>query len=260
MGNHPEEFILTTRPSISVIIPAFEEGEAVVAGLTNLSREIQQPNEILVVVDNPSDSTVAPVKQMSEEYPSIRLVVNTYGTGPANAIRYGIDQAIANVVVVTMADGCDDPRQVEELAHLVKRGVVIASASRYMPGGQQVGGPRLKRLLSRVAGKSFALISGVGTRDATNSFKAYDKNFVDRVGIHSRHGFEIGLELTAKARRLGLSVAEIPTTWIDRTFGKSNFRLAKWLPRYLGWYLFGLGFVHPDSTIRALIKSRETKN
>ena len=251
---------MTTTPSISVIIPAFEEGEGVVAGLTNLSQEIKQPSEILVVVENPSDSTIAPVKKLSEEYPSIRLVVNTYGAGPANAIRYGIDQAMANVVVVTMADGCDDPRQVEELAHLVKRGVVVASASRYMPGGQQVGGPRLKRLLSRVAGKSFALITGVGTRDATNSFKAYDKAFVDRVGIHSRHGFEIGLELTAKARRLGLSVAEIPTTWIDRTFGKSNFRLAKWLPRYLGWYLFGLGFVHPDSTIRALIKSRETKN
>jgi glycosyltransferase involved in cell wall biosynthesis len=257
VGYQPEEFSVTTTPRISVIIPAFEEGEAVVAGLTNLSQEIQQPNEILVVVDSPSDSTVAPVKKLSEEHPSIRLVVNTYGAGPANAIRYGIDQAIANVVVVTMADGCDDPRQVEELAHLVKRGVVIASASRYMPGGQQVGGPRLKRLLSRVAGKSFALITGIGTRDATNSFKAYDKNFVNQVGIHSRHGFEIGLELTAKARRLGLSVAEIPTTWIDRTYGKSNFRLAKWLPRYLGWYLFGLGFPHPDSKIRALIKKTE---
>jgi glycosyltransferase involved in cell wall biosynthesis len=257
VGNHYEEFNLTTIPSISVIIPAFEEGEDVVAGLTNLIQEIQQPNEILVVVDNPSDSTVAPVNKLSQEHPSIRLVINNYGAGPANAIRYGIDQAIANVVVVTMADGCDDPRQVEELANLVRRGVVIASASRYMPGGQQVGGPRLKRLLSRVAGKSFALITGVGTRDATNSFKAYDKNFVDKVGIHSRHGFEIGLELTAKARRLGLSVAEIPTTWIDRTFGNSNFRLAKWLPRYFGWYLFGLGFPHPDSTIRALIENTE---
>jgi glycosyltransferase involved in cell wall biosynthesis len=257
VGYYPEEFSLTTTPNISVIIPAFEEGEAVVDGLINLSREIQQSNEILVVVDNPSDSTVNPVEKLSEEFPSIRLVVNTYGSGPAHAIRFGIDQAVANVVVVTMADGCDDPRQVEELAHLVKRGVVIASASRYMPGGQQVGGPRIKRLLSRVAGKSFAFITGVGTRDATNSFKAYDKNFVNQVGIHSRHGFEIGLELTAKARRLGLSVAEIPTTWIDRTSGKSNFKLAKWLPRYLGWYLFGLGFPHPDSKIRALIKNTE---
>jgi hypothetical protein len=110
-----------------------------------------------------------------------------------------------------------------------------------------------------MAGLTLYWLARVGTRDATNSFKAYDKNFVNKVGIHSRHGFEIGLELTAKARRLGLSVAEIPTTWIDRTFGKSNFRLAKWLPRYLGWYLFGLGFPHPDPTIRALIKSKEEK-
>jgi dolichol-phosphate mannosyltransferase len=259
VGYHPEESSLSTAPTVSVIIPAFEEGESIVAGLIKLSKEIQQANEILIVVDNPSDSTVGPVKKLSDEHKTIQLLVNTYGSGPANAIRYGIDQATANVVVVTMADGCDDPRQVEELAHLVRRGVVIASASRYMPGGQQVGGPRLKRLLSRVAGKSFALITGVGTSDATNSFKAYDKNFVEKVGIHSRHGFEIGLELTAKARRLGLSVAEIPTTWIDRTSGKSNFRLAKWLPKYLSWYLFGLGFPHPDSKIRSHIKKKEMK-
>lgn len=259
MGDRPEASSLSTAPTVSVIIPAFEEGESIVTGLIKLSQEIKQPNEILIIVDSHSDSTVGPVRKLSDEYKEIQLLVNTYGSGPANAIRYGIDQATANVVVVTMADGCDDPRQVEELAHLVRRGVVIASASRYMPGGQQVGGPRLKRLLSRVAGKSFALITGVGTRDATNSFKAYDKNFVEKVGIHSRHGFEIGLELTAKARRLGLSVAEIPTTWIDRTSGKSNFRLAKWLPKYLSWYLFGLGFPHPDSTIRSLIKKKEMK-
>ena len=42
-------------------------------------------------------------------------VVNTYGRGPANAIRYGIDHAAAPVVVVTMADGCDDPFQIDDL-------------------------------------------------------------------------------------------------------------------------------------------------
>ena len=259
MGRSPKECRLTTTPSISIIIPAFEEGNGIVAGLKKLILEITQPNEILVVVDTQGDSTVPPVEQLSDEYDAIRLLINTYGAGPANAIRFGFDQAKSNVVIVTMADGCDDPRQVEELAHLVRRGVVIASASRYMPGGQQVGGPRLKRLLSRLAGKSFALMTGVGTRDATNSFKAYDKSFVDKVGIHSRHGFEIGLELTAKARRLGLSVAEVPTTWIDRAYGKSNFKLAKWLPKYLSWYLFGLGFPHPDSQIRKVIKNKETK-
>ena len=55
--------------------------------------------------------------------------------GPAFAIRAGIEQATAPMVVVTMADGSDDPTQVDELARLIERGVVVAAASRYMPGG-----------------------------------------------------------------------------------------------------------------------------
>jgi len=36
-------------------------------------------------------------------------------------------------------------------------------------------------------------------------------------------------------------VAEVPTTWRDRTAGQSRFRLWKWLPRYLRWYWVGIG-------------------
>ncbi len=121
-----------------------------------------------------------------------------------------------------MADGCDDPRQIDDLVRLVERGVVVAAASRYMPGGQQVGGPRFKRFLSRHGRASPATCSPTsGTRDATNSFKAYDADFVQEVGIDSRDGFEIGLELTAKARRLRRPVAEIPTIWLDRHVRRS---------------------------------------
>jgi hypothetical protein len=140
-----------------------------------------------------------------------------------------------------MADGSDDPRQIDELARLVDRGVVVAAASRYMPGGQQVGGPRFKRLLSRWAGRSLHILTRVGTRDATNSFKAYSTDFVAKVGIDSRTGFTIGIELTAKAHRLRLPVAEIPTIWLDRALGESRFDIAGFLPAYLRWYWFAFG-------------------
>jgi hypothetical protein len=171
----------------------------------------------------------------------VRTVLNTYGRGPSNAIRFGIHAAVAPVVVVTMADGSDDPRQIDDLARLVDRGVVVAAASRYMPGGQQVGGPRFKRLLSRWAGRFLYWFARVGTRDATNSFKAYDAEFVRQVGIESRKGFEIGLELTAKATRLRLPVAEIPTIWLDRQLGNSNFDVGRFLPSYLRWFRFAFG-------------------
>jgi dolichol-phosphate mannosyltransferase len=104
-----------------------------------------------------------------------------------------------------------------------------------------VGGPAFKGFLSRLAGRSLQWLVRVGTRDATNSFKAYSKDFVRSVGIHSDSGFEVGLELVAKARRLRLPVAEVPTIWLDRAIGASNFRLMAWIPRYLRWYVFAFG-------------------
>ena len=82
----------------------------------------------------------------------------------------------------------------------------------------------------------------VGTRDATNSFKAYStETSCARSASTADDGFEIGLELVAKARRLRLPVAEIPTIWLDRTPASSNFKIAAWMPKYLRWYRIAFG-------------------
>jgi len=230
-----------TPPRVSIVVPAYDEGKAVVPVLDRLFEAVTLPCEVLVVVDSEDDSTIPVVEMRAVREPRLRAVVQSYGKGPANAIRHGFHAARAPVVVVTMADGCDDPRQIDDLTRLVERGVVVAAASRYMPGGQQVGGPRLKGAISKMAGRSLHLFAHVGTHDATNSFKAYLRSFVEDVGIDSRDGFEIGLELTAKARRMRLPVAEIPTIWLDRQAGMSNFQLARWLPSYFRWYRFAYG-------------------
>jgi dolichol-phosphate mannosyltransferase len=232
---------MSRDPRVSVIMPAYKEGEHVTPVLDRLFESVQPSCEVLVVVDSADDPTVPVVEHYAEKEPRLGLLVNTYGRGPANAIRFGMNAARAGVLVVTMADGCDDARQIDDLAGLVERGVVVAAASRYMAGGQQVGGPLLKGLLSRAAGRSLHMLARAGTRDATNSFKAYSAEFTRTVGVDSRHGFEIGLELTAKATRLRLPVAEIPTIWLDRSAGTSNFKTVRWIPRYLRWYQFCFG-------------------
>ncbi|WP_243063480.1 glycosyltransferase family 2 protein [Humibacter sp. RRB41] len=239
----------SANPRVSIVIPAYNEGSAIVPGLERIVEAVTLDYEVLVVVDTPTDTTVEPVNRIHETNSRVSIAINDYGRGPANAIRFGIDHATASTTVVTMADGCDDPRQIDDLVRLVERGVVVAAASRYMAGGQQVGGPRLKSFLSRTAGKSLHFWCGIGTRDATNSFKAYNSEFVREVGIDSRDGFEIGLELTAKAKRLRRPVAEIPTIWLDRTVGQSNFQLGKWIPKYLRWYRFAYG---PELTLDEL--------
>jgi dolichol-phosphate mannosyltransferase len=228
-------------PRVSIVVPAYNEDEDIVPVLDRLFEAVHLSCEVLVVVDTEQDTTIPVAEEYALKEPRLRCLVNTYGPGPANAIRFGIAAAAAPVTVVTMADGCDDPTQVDELVRLVERGVAVAAASRYMAGGQQVGGPAIKGTLSALAGRSLRLLAHVGTRDATNSFKAYSRDFVREVGVDSRDGFEIGIELTAKARRMRRPVAEIPTIWLDRQAGISNFKVARWIPSYLRWYRFAFG-------------------
>lgn len=232
-------------PRVSIVIPVYNEGAAIVPYLDRVFEAVRLPCEALVVYDTENDTTLPFLNDYAEKEPRLRPLHNTYGRGPAHAIHFGIDGALAPVTVVTMADGSDDPMQIDQLTRLVERGVVVAAASRYARSGQQVGGPVFKGLLSRVAGLSLFYLARVGTRDATNSFKAYSTSFVRRVGIESDQGFEIGIEMVAKARRARLPVAEIPTIWLDRALGVSNFKLWSWLPRYIRWYVFSFGAKSP---------------
>ncbi len=233
--------IAEAEPRVSIVIPVHNETEAIRSCLTRILAAITLPCEVLVVFDDPADTTATVLEEYQRHDPRVVPTHNTYGPGPARAIRFGIDGAVAPVAVVTMADGSDDPDQIDDLCKLVERGVVIACASRYMSGGQQIGAPILKRALSRLAGLSLFWLARVGTRDATNSYKAYSTEFVGDVGIESDAGFEIGIELVAKARRLRRPVAEIPTIWLERAEGISNFKLRQWIPRYLHWYRFAFG-------------------
>jgi len=229
------------EPRVSIVLPVYNEGESVVECLDRIFEAVSLPCEVLAVFDTADDSTAPYLEKYAGAEDRLVPTLNSYGPGPANAIRFGIDHARSPVAVITMADGSDDPQQIDQLARLVERGVVVAAASRYATGGQQVGGPFLKGAISRLACLSLHWFARVGTRDATNSFKAYSKKFLTEVGIDSNAGFEVGLEMVAKARRLRLPVAEIPTIWLDRSHGVSNFHLARWMPAYLRWYRFAFG-------------------
>jgi dolichol-phosphate mannosyltransferase len=244
--------VTVDSPRVSIVIPACNEGDHIEAVLDRLVEAVTLPFEILIIVDSADDTTIPAIAYYALNEPRVGHLVNSYGPGRANAIRYGIDSALAPVTVITRADGRDDARQIDELARLVERGVVVVAASRYMAGGQRVGGPYFKELLTKTAGRSIGLFARTGTCDATNSFKAYSTEFVRQVGIDSRDSFEIGIELTAKARRMRLPVAEIPTIWLDRQAGVSNFNVARWIPKYLYWYRFSFGARLTAEEIRSM--------
>ena len=229
-----------SAPELSIVMPVYNEGEAVEPVLRSLSDFVKTPREILVVWDFDGDSTKPVVEGLASEIPGLRGVRNDLGRGVLNAMKAGIAESRGEFVLVSMADGSDEPHLIDQMVSLARDGADIVAGSRYMPGGGQLGGQPLKRLMSRVAGLTLHWIGGVRTHDATNNFKLYSRRFLDSVQIESQGGFELAIELTVKATLAGRRVAEVPTTWRDRTAGQSNFKMRAWLPRYLRWYLVAM--------------------
>ena len=234
--NRPADAATASAPVLSIVMPVFNEGEAVEPVLRSLSDFVTTPREILVVWDFDADTTKPVVERLAPDIPGLRGVRNDLGRGVLNAMKAGIAESRGEYVLISMADGSDEPHLIDQMVALAREGADVVAGSRYMRGGRQVGGPRLKRLLSRAAGLTLHWIAGVPTHDATNNFKLYSRRFLESTTIESTAGFELALELTIKATLAKRRVAEVPTTWRDRTAGQSNFKLRKWLPHYLHWY------------------------
>jgi dolichol-phosphate mannosyltransferase len=217
----------------SLIIPCKEEGESFITILKRFEENIKEDTEILVVLDSKKDPTY---KYLSEYASEAKIIINP-NEGVAGAINFGISKATGNYVCIAMGDGSDDPTQVEDLFMLVERGLSIAIASRYSKGGQFIGKKNFKFILSKYSGKFLNRFFFIGTKDPTNMFKAYDKKFLEAVGIQSENGFTLGLEMTIKAKLNNYKIGEIPTIWIDRSFGESKFNFKKFLPSYVHWAL-----------------------
>lgn len=227
---------------LSVVMPVYNEGDAIVPILRNLQAALRTTHEILVVYDFDEDTTVPALRVLAAEIPALRALRNDLGPGVLNALKAGIAASTGTFVLVTMADGSDEPAAIEAMLELGRAGVDLVAASRYMKGGRQIGGPRLKSLLSRIAGVSLHWFAGLPIHDPTSNFKLYRRAFLTATPIESRAGFEVALELSVKAFGAGSRLDEVPTTWHDRTTGQSNFKLRAWLPEYLRWYRYA--FVH----------------
>jgi glycosyltransferase involved in cell wall biosynthesis len=227
----------SATPQLSVVCPVYNEGANIKKLVERLEREIGLQIELIVVYDKDDDDTLPALAKLSPAF-AVRIVKNHFGRGALNAIKSGFREARCEATLVVMADLSDELSVVPRMHELVHQGYDVVCGSRYMKGGKQIGGPWLKGLLSRTAGLTLHWLAGVPTKDVTNSFKMYRTEFLQKLQFESTGGFEIGMEAVVKAYAAGGRIAEVPSTWTDRVAGESRFRLWKWLPSYLRWYLY----------------------
>jgi dolichol-phosphate mannosyltransferase len=235
------------RGPLHIVVPVYNEGKNFPALRTAL-RAIRSPIEVLIVYDFDEDNTVPAVQRVIDEGDArFHLVKNSVRRGVVGALQSGFQSVDRGPILVVMGDMSDELDRVDSMLELYDQGFHLVAPSRYMPGGKVIGGPLIKRNLSKWAGLSLHWLRGLPTHDATNSFKLYDAEMLKTFKLESGGGFELSLEITVKAFRKGYRITELPTTWRDRTEGESRFRLWHWLPLYLRWYFYAFG---PRSELR----------
>lgn len=225
---------------LSIIIPVYNEAEYIKKTFDEIKRCIHAKAVVYVVYDSKEDNTLPVVEECIKNklYPfEIVPLQNIYSKGALNAILTGLYETNSAYKLVMMADLSDNLEAVDHMLEQAQKGYDVVCGSRYMKGGSQTGGPKIKSFLARCAGLSLHILTGIPTHDCTNSFKLYADRLLRNIKIESTGGFEIGLEILTKAWIGGYQITEVPSQWQENPDRVSHFHLFKWLPHYLKWYL-----------------------
>src|SRR3954451_20557554 len=219
---------------LSVVIPAHNEAlviEPTLRALLTVLEPAIDDFEILVVDDGSSDGTSDVVNGIDS--PRIRCIRNEGQHGFGFAIRCGLDQFAGDAVVIVMADGSDDPRDVILYYRVLEAGYDCAFGSRFMPGAIVRDYPRAKRVINRLVNTGIRLVFRHGYNDTTNAFKAYRREVIENLQPLLSHHFNLTVELPLKAVTRGFSYAIVPTSWTNRAAGESKLALNEMGSRYL---------------------------
>jgi dolichol-phosphate mannosyltransferase len=155
-------------------------------------------------------------------------------------MRTGIADLVARAasddcIVTKDADNSQDPALLPSLHRCIREGADVVIASRFRPGGQEIGLAPHRRLLSRGASALFQLLCPIaGVRDFTCGFRAFRAGVLARAwdeyaaqgGLIERGDFSSTAELLLKVARLTDRITELPLVLrYDLKVGPSKMRI-----------------------------------
>jgi dolichol-phosphate mannosyltransferase len=224
---------------LDIVIPVFNEGSNIVRTLSALARSVKTPARVLICYDHAEDDTLPAIHENAQAHAGLAVeLVRNPGRGAHAAVLAGFAASSAPYVMMYPADDDYNAGKLDEMIARARAGCDIVCASRFIAGGSMVGCPPLKAVLVRTANFTLRHLARLPTTDASNGFRLFSRRVIERIQIESREGFCYSIELLVKAHRLGWKVADVPVSWFERRHGQSRFRVLKWLPAYLRWYVY----------------------
>lgn len=228
------------RTHVSLILPVFNREERLIEVLDKIRETLSGTSyEIIVVYDvtKPElrDAVQGEQEQLKNEY-GVRSVTRLNQRGFGSALRDGFEVSRGDVIIPVMADCSDDIAAIPRMLSEIEAGADVVGGCRYMPGGGIIG-DTTKQRLSRLYSVLMGTVSSVSTQDVSNGFKAFRREVWENIPNDSIW-FDMSVEMTVKAAARGYRVRQVPTVWINRSVGQSQFSMLGEFPRYSRWLLY----------------------
>lgn len=220
----------TARPapdgaSVLIIIPTYNERENL-PRLLDRVHEVLPAAHVLVVDDGSPDGTgeIADARAATDE--RIHVLHREGKLGLGTAYIAGFKWALERdyeLVFEMDADFSHDPATLPAFLEAA-RDADLVLGSRWVPGGEAVGWPLHRRLISRGGSLYAGRVLGVGVRDLTGGFKCFHRRVLAAIDLDAVNavGYGFQVELTWRAIRQGFKVVEIPIRFADRVAGQSK--------------------------------------
>ena len=205
-------------------MPVFNERDTIVQALERV-RALAADMEIVAVDDASTDGTWEILTEVTERMPELVLLRHERNRGKGAAIRTALQHSRGAIVAIQDADLEYDPQDLLLLMEPIRRGECrVMYGSRFLRGRPPMAWPNYvcNRLLAWTAN----LLYGARLTDEATCYKVFEGELIRSLPLRCER-FEFCPEVTAKVRKRGERIGELPITYTPRSYD-SGKKIRAW--------------------------------
>ncbi|MEM9951786.1 MAG: glycosyltransferase family 2 protein [Chloroflexota bacterium] len=241
-----------THPATLIILPALNEGGNIYDTVMKIRQSVLDA-DILVINDGSSDDT-----RIKAESAGAIVINMPYNVGIGAAVQTGFKFAAQHNyqwVARLDGDGQHSANNVMQLLSLVQSGATdVAIGSRFLGDGDY-GTSFMRRMGIAILSNLLSMITGQKVTDPTSGFSAYNRQAILLFADYYPHDYPEP-EAVIICHKSGLSMKEIPVTFLERKFGESQFTL----PSRSVYYMIKVTLAILVNTLRQIPRVPITEN
>ncbi|HEX7589309.1 MAG TPA: dolichyl-phosphate beta-glucosyltransferase [Anaerolineae bacterium] len=222
-----ENRIISDRPFLSVVIPAYNEERRLPQTLQSVVDYLAQQSyasEVIVVDDGSGDKTAQVVESFRTLHPIVALIRNDH-RGKGYAVRTGMLAAQGHIVLFSDADLSTPIEEIAQLLPWFEHGYGLVIGSREGSGAKRIHEPFYRHIMGRVFNFVVRLLTVRGIDDTQCGFKAFRddvaRDLFTRMKLYGENaqavtgsmvtGFDV--EILFIGYKSGYKIKEVPVEW-----------------------------------------------